>query len=186
MTDEEKKELKDLRIKMQSFKEQQYQLDTEILDVRNRRAFLSQWKHRSLTGFLIAFGLYIFVLANIYFFAINTVAASANASIFDSAAAFVTAMGSTVLGLLFLIHMVLLVCVVVSGATAIAEMGNSRLSTALAELLNKRNFPTEFKKTEEREYLLLREKERLQMSINEISPRLKELESIDNPWYEVQ
>ena len=186
MTDAEKKELKDLRIEMQSFKEQLYQLDTEILDVRNRRAFLKQWKHRSLIGFLVSFGLYIFVIANIYFFAINTVAASANATIFDSAAVFVTAMGSTVLGLLFLIHLVLLVCVVVSGATAIAEMGNSRLSMVLAELLHKRNFPQEFKKTEEQEYLLLREKERLQLNINEITPRLKELESMVNPWYGAQ
>ena len=161
-------------------------VDTEILDVRNRRAFLKQWKHRSLIGFLVSFGLYIFVIANIYFFAINTVAASANATIFDSAAVFVTAMGSTVLGLLFLIHLVLLVCVVVSGATAIAEMGNSRLSMVLAELLHKRNFPQEFNKTEEQEYLLLREKERLQLNINEIAPRLKELESMVNPWYGAQ
>ncbi|MCR5598570.1 MAG: hypothetical protein K6G19_10365 [Lachnospiraceae bacterium] len=186
MTDDEKKELKKLRIDMQSYKEQLYQLDTAIYDVRNRRAFLSQWKHRSLMGFLISFGAYFFVLANIYFFAINTVAASANATILDSAAVFVTAMGSTVLGLLFLIHFVLLIFVVVSGLTAIAEMGNSRLSMALAELLHKRNYPSEFKKNKEQEYLLLREKERLQADINEIQPRLKELESMDSPWYGVQ
>ncbi len=186
MTDAEKKELKELRIEIRSLNEQKYQLDTEILDVRNRRAFLSQWKNRSLIGFLLSFGAYIFVLANIYFFALNTVAASANATIFDSAAMFVTAMGSTVLGLLFLIHMVLLVFVVVSGLTAIAEMGNSRLSLALAELMHKRNYPSEFKKNEEQEYLLLREKERLQISINEVVPRLKELEAMDTPWYKMQ
>ena len=186
MTDEEKKELKELRIEMQSLKEQKFQLETVILDVRNRRAFLSQWKRRSLIGFLLSLGAYIFVLANIYFFAINTVAASANATILDSAAVFVTAMGSTVLGLLFMIHLVLLVFLVVSGATAIAEMGNSHLAVALAELLHKRNYPREFKKNEEQEYLLLREKERLQLRINEVTPRLNELEAMDNPWYDAQ
>ena len=171
---------------MQSLKEQKYQLETAILDVRNRRAFLKQWKHRSLIGFLLAFGAYIFVLLNMYFFAIHTVVASANATILDAAAVFVTAMGSTVLGLLFLIHLVLLVFVIASGLTAIAEMGNSRLSMTLAELLHKRNYPHEFKQNEEQEYLLLREKERLQLRINEITPRLNELESMGNPWYEAQ
>lgn len=186
MTDAEKNELKELRIEMQSLKEQKYQLETAILDVRNRRAFLKQWKHRSLIGFLLAFGAYIFVLLNMYFFAIHTVVASANATILDAAAVFVTAMGSTVLGLLFLIHMVLLVFVIASGLTAIAEMGNSSLSMTLAELLHKRNYPHEFKQNEEQEYLLLREKERLQLRINEITPRLNELESMGNPWYEAQ
>ena len=181
MTENEKIELRDLRVMSQKLEREINNLQNEIDDNIYALNNLEKWKKGRGVGFyalLIIFALFILLM-----FKQLNIWSESNAGrglSLNSTVVYALATSSNIFE--FILLLALAVCTILSGLKFMMEMGKSKSSQALARAMGKRNYYTVYNELYPKSASLQKEMFNLTSQKQEIDKRLKVLETIETPW----
>lgn len=182
MTEQEKEELRELRILSQRLKEQKVLLQNEIDDNTMAINNLKKWKKGRGIGFFVILTINLLFILSLFpqvnFWGVNSAERGHN---LNSTVTF--ALSSTSMLFAFGITIALSIFTILVGIKLVMELGSSRGAQVLAARFRKKNYYTEYNELIPKTKELADAMFDLSTRKQETDRRLKELEAIETPWY---
>lgn len=181
MTQEEKAELRQVRIDLQIAKDKVHTIETDLHDNESRRDFLVYWKKGRWIGFVLPMFLCLFFWGVSYIYT-EVMLASSLGRYENNADTVSYSVGATLIIILGALSILFLIVTIIMGILLVMEVGSSPFAKGMAKLFRRKNYPTEIKKCREARVLLQKSLMQVKTEVKELAQRLQTLEAIEDPW----
>lgn len=183
LTDEQQKELNDLRHESQKIKDRMSKNEVEMDTAQYEMNYLKKWKSGRSVGFFIMLIVTVAGMGIEYFYVV--IQGNAMATMHrDNSAAVEFAVSSTAIIFFSMLLMVITLFTFFLGAKLMLEVGRSKMSRSLARSFGVKNYYNSIEHFKERESAINREKYELSVKKKRIDETIAELEKDEVPWYQ--
>lgn len=183
MTKEQEEELKELRRRTQILRDQIQRMETELQDTELEIRSLYSRKKGRWIGFAFFFVLFALSFASaVSYFKMQEIAMEDMGTVLN---AVTFSVSTTALVFLFLLIGFFGILTIKYGARTIMELGSSTGAEKMARRYGRTNYPSAIRTCKQRQTDQQKECIRIKMEKKDADRRLKELEILETPWYEL-
>lgn len=181
LNENERLELRELRIDCQNITDRMKILEMELEDVQCEIRNLNDWKKGRATGFIISSCVFAIIIVVMFgYMKIQYESSITKGISLESAVSY--SVSTTVLLTTLILMLAVMGLTIVLGIKVMIEVGNSSLSRKMARDNYKKNYYNEIERCEKEENDLRRALLEIRNSIRDKENRMKELEAREVPW----